>query len=115
MIKNITGNQFSQNKRRGENKMNQPENLTVGDLRKFLEKITNNPEVNNETKIFLDTGWDSIQEINPDALSIEEAQTFNIEDPLTHELFGGYSLVEKAEKMNADGPIEKVVIIRNLY
>ena len=28
---------------------------------------------------------------------------------------GGYSLVEKAEKMNADGPIEKVVIIRNLY
>lgn len=35
MIKNITGNQFSQNKRRGENKMNQPENLTVGDLRKF--------------------------------------------------------------------------------
>ena len=29
--------------------------------------------------------------------------------------FGGYSLVEKAEKMKAEGPTEKVMIIRNLY
>ena len=57
--------------------MNQPENLTVGELRKYLEKITNNPEINDETKDFLDTGWDSIQEINPDALSIEEASLQN--------------------------------------
>lgn len=95
--------------------MNQPENLTVGQLRQFLAQLNGNPEINDETKIFLDTGWDSIQEITPDALSIEEAQSFKIEDPLTHELFGGYSLLEKAEKMKGEGPIEKVLIIRNLY
>ena len=77
--------------------MNQPENLTVGELRKYLAQLVDNPE------------------INPDALSIEEAQAFKIEDPLTHEFFGGYSLVEKAEKMKAEGPTEKVMIIRNLY
>lgn len=95
--------------------MNQPESLTVGELRKYLAQLADNPEINDETKIFLDTGWDSIQEINPDALSIEEAQAFKIEDPLTHEFFVGYSLLEKAEKMNAEGPTEKVMIIRNLY
>ena len=95
--------------------MNQPDNLTVGELRKFLAQLENEPEINDEMKIFLDTGWDSIQEISPDALSVEEAQSFQIEDPLTHESFGGYSLTEKAEKMNGNGPIEKVLVIRNLY
>ncbi|MFC4771635.1 hypothetical protein [Enterococcus hermanniensis] len=95
--------------------MNQPDNLTVGELRKFLTQLETKPEISDATKIFLDTGWDSIQEISPDALSVEEAQAFQIEDPLTHESFGGYSLKEKAEKMNGNGPIEKVVVIRNLY
>jgi len=106
---------FHKNQTRGENNMNRPENLTIGELRKFLEQLADNPEISDETKIFLDTGWDSIQEIIPDALSIEDAQTFEIEDPLTHEFFGGYSLTEKAEKMKAEGPVEKVLIIRNLY
>lgn len=95
--------------------MNQPKNLTVGELRLFLKKLADDPEIKDDTKIFLDTGWDSIQEIDPDALSVEAAQSFEIEDPLTHEVFGGYSLLEKAEKMKAEGPIEKVLVIRNLY
>jgi hypothetical protein len=53
--------------------MNQPNNLTVGELRKFLTELDKNKEITDETKIFLDTGWDSIQEINPGALSIEDA------------------------------------------
>lgn len=91
------------------------ENLTLGELKSFLAELENRADINDQTKIFLDTGWDSIQEIAPNALSIEEAQTFEIEDPLNHEIFTGHSLVAKAEKMNAKGPIEKVLIIRNLY
>lgn len=91
------------------------ENLTVGELKKFLTALENRDDINDQTKVFLDTGWDSIQEIAPNALSIEETQVFEIEDPLNHEIFTGHSLVEKAEKMNAKGPIEKVLIIRNLY
>ncbi|MBO1305460.1 hypothetical protein JZO70_04770 [Enterococcus sp. 669A] len=95
--------------------MQQVENLTVGQLRAFLADLENQAEVTDDTKVFLDTGWDSIQEIAPDALSIEEAKTFQIEDPLNHDIFEGYSLLEKAEKMKAAGPAEKVLIIRNLY
>lgn len=90
------------------------ENLTVGQLRHFLAELESQA-VSDDTKIFLDTGWDSIQEIAPDALSIEAAQKFQIEDPLNHDVFSGYSLVEKAEKMQATGEIEKVLVIRNLY
>ncbi|MGG5315979.1 hypothetical protein [Enterococcus sp. AZ072] len=95
--------------------MQQVENLTVGQLRRFLAELEKQKAVTEDTKIFLDTGWDSIQEIAPNALSIEEAKIFQIEDPLNHEIFQGYSLLEKAEKMKATGPIEKVLIIRNLY
>ncbi len=95
--------------------MQQVENLTVGQLREFLADLENHSGVTDDTKIFLDTGWDSIQEIAPDALSLEEAKTFQIEDPLNQEVFEGYSLLEKAEKMKATGPEEKVLIIRNLY
>ncbi|MEO1770884.1 hypothetical protein [Candidatus Enterococcus ferrettii] len=95
--------------------MQQVENLTVGQLRRFLAELEKQKAVTEDTKIFLDTGWDSIQEIAPNALSIEEAKIFQIEDPLNHEIFQGYSLLEKAEKMKATGQIEKVLIIRNLY
>ncbi|MGM0212997.1 hypothetical protein [Enterococcus sp. AZ109] len=95
--------------------MSQVEILTVGQLREFLKDLEKQTEVTEDTKIFLDTGWDSIQEISPDALNIEEAKLFKIEDPLNHDVFEGYSLLEKAEKMKANGPTEKVMIIRNLY
>ncbi|EOH90033.1 hypothetical protein I588_04293 [Enterococcus pallens ATCC BAA-351] len=95
--------------------MQQVEILTVGQLREFLADIEKQKTVTDDTKVFLDTGWDSIQEITSDALSIEEAKKFQIEDPLNHEVFQGYSLLEKAEKMKASGPTEKVLIIRNLY
>lgn len=95
--------------------MNDVQNLTVGELRAFLAQLETVKEVTAETKIFLDTGWDSIQEIAPDALSIEQARPFEITDPLSGEVFGGYRLAEKADPSQADGPSETVLVIRNLY
>ncbi|GCF94486.1 hypothetical protein NRIC_23770 [Enterococcus florum] len=89
--------------------------LNVGQLKAFMKKLEENKAINDETKIFLDTGWDSLQEVLSDALSVEGAQTFQIQDPLNEEVFLGYTLTEKAEKMQASGDIEKVVVIRNLY
>ncbi|GMC04983.1 hypothetical protein K4E_25920 [Enterococcus thailandicus] len=43
--------------------------LTLGELKKQLKALEEMPDVTDETKIFLDTGWDSIQELAPDALS----------------------------------------------
>lgn len=94
--------------------MNQPEVITLGELKAQLAKLEQAYQLTDETKIFLDTGWDSIQEINKDALAVEEAQQFSVEDPLTHEEFGGYTLAEKAGS-NAKPTKENVLIIRNLY
>ena len=38
-------------------------------------------------KIMLDTGWDSLQEILPGAISVQEAQAFRVQDQLTKEYF----------------------------
>ncbi|WP_165004910.1 MULTISPECIES: hypothetical protein [unclassified Enterococcus] len=89
--------------------------LTLGMLKEQLAKFEQRPDVTDDTKIFLDTGWDSIQEISPDALSIETAQKFTVEDELTKETFSGYSLEEKAARMNAEEAKETVIVIKNLY
>ncbi|EMF0437872.1 hypothetical protein ACMUXA_000518 [Enterococcus hirae] len=89
--------------------------LTLGMLKKQLAELEKVNTVDDETKIFLDTGWDSIQEIAPDALTIGEAQQFVVEDEWTKEKFNGFTLVEKAEKMNVTGEKETVIVIKNLY
>lgn len=89
--------------------------MTLGMLKKQIAAFEKTEHVTDDTKIFLDTGWDSIQEIAPDAFEIVHAQQFVVEDELTHEQFTGYTLEEKAEKMNATPGSEAVIVIRNLY
>lgn len=88
--------------------------MTFKELKAAVQALEaqNVPE---DTKIFLDTGWDSIQEVMTDSILLEKAQIFHIEDELNGEVFQGYSLLEKAEKMKADGPIEEVIVLKHLY
>ena len=85
--------------------------MTLGMLKKQLSKF----EVSDDTKIFLDTGWDSIQEIAPDALEVAEAREFTVEDELTKESFSGYAREEKAEWFDTSEQSETVIVIKNLY
>lgn len=89
--------------------------ITLKRLKDTISKLEKEHQLSPETKIFLDTGWDSVQEVAPDALEVGEVKVFSIEDPLTKERFGGYVLKENAKKMNAVGKPEKVLLIRNLY
>ncbi|MBL1229639.1 hypothetical protein IW492_10390 [Enterococcus sp. BWB1-3] len=89
--------------------------MTFKELKDVVSKLEKNQHVNDKTKLFIDTGWDSVQEIDSEAVSVETVMAFTIEDELTKEQFKGYSLIEKAEKMGADGEEETVIIIRNLY
>ncbi|MCW0996300.1 hypothetical protein OJ922_11045, partial [Streptococcus anginosus] len=41
--------------------------------------------------VCIDTGWDSVQEVAPDAVSIEKVAKFTVADVLTNESFAGYS------------------------
>ena len=89
--------------------------MTLGMLNKQLSKFEASAGVSDDTKIFLDTGWDSIQEIAPDALEVAEAREFTVEDELTKESFSGYAREEKAERFDTSEQSETVIVIKNLY
>lgn len=95
--------------------MSEVKAMTFSDLKAIVEQLEKNSNVSEETKIFIDTGWDSVQEVEPESILLEEVAAFEVEDVLTKEIFSGYSLLEKAEKMNATGAKEYAIIIRNLY
>ena len=94
---------------------NQVEVMTYEKLKEFMQAVEATEAITEDTKVFIDTGWDSVQEVAPDAVSIEKVAKFTVADVLTNESFAGYSLEEKAEKMNAEGDLETAIIIRNLY
>ena len=89
--------------------------MTFAQLKKIVEELSENNEITDTTKVFIDTGWDSVQEVDPKAISIEKVKQFKVQDELTKDFFSGYSLLEKAERMGADGEPEAAIIIRNLY
>ena len=93
---------------------NQVEVMTYAQLKEIMQVLEANEAITEDTKVFIDTGWD-MQEVAPDAVSIEKVAKFTVADVLTNESFAGYSLEEKAEKMNAEGDLETAIIIRNLY
>ncbi|KAF1306034.1 hypothetical protein [Candidatus Enterococcus willemsii] len=88
--------------------------MTFKELKNLVQELEKQ-QIPEDTKIFLDTGWDSLQEILPGAIHLKEAQQFQVQDVLTKETFGGYSLIEKAEKTQAEGASERVIVIENLY
>ncbi|MBP2100201.1 hypothetical protein [Enterococcus rivorum] len=94
---------------------NQVNVMTFSQLKKIVEELSENNEIMDTTKIFIDTGWDSVQEVDPKAISIEKVKQFKVQDELTKDVFSGYSLLEKAERMEAEGEPEAAIIIRNLY
>lgn len=95
--------------------MEQVKGMTFAELQAAVNRLAADPAITPETKVFLDTGWDSLQEVMPGAVKVAEAQPYQVQDVLTKEYFGGYVLLEKAEKMGAAGEIETVIVIENLY
>lgn len=89
--------------------------MKFSELKELVAALAADDKVTDETKIFLDTGWDSLQEILPGAVSVASAQPFQVQDELTKEYFGGYVLAEKSEKFDSSGSAEDVIVIKNLY
>lgn len=94
--------------------MQEMNQMTFKELKAAIQQLEV-AQVPDDTKVFLDTGWDSIQEVIAGTIVMEKAQVFHIEDELNGEIFKGYSLLEKAQKMKADGPIEEVIVVKHLY
>lgn len=94
---------------------NRVEVMTFSQLKKIVEELAEIEAVNDETKVFIDTGWDSVQEVEPNAFHVEKVTEFKVQDELTKEFYFGFTLEEKAEKMQAQGKTETAIILRNLY
>ncbi|BAL62316.1 hypothetical protein QQG09_02670 [Melissococcus plutonius] len=89
--------------------------MTFSQLKDIVQLLENDSTISNETKLFIDTGWDSIQEVTTEAIQVEKVTSFEVEDELTKEIYEGYCLVDKAKKLNTKGEQETAIIIKNLY
>lgn len=94
---------------------NRVEVMTFSQLKQLVAELDANSAIKDDTKVFIDTGWDSVQEVEPNAFHVEEITEFKVQDELTKDFYVGYTLSEKAERMQAHGQPETAVIIRNLY
>lgn len=94
---------------------NRVEVMTFSQLKQLVAELDANSAIKDDTKVFIDTGWDSVQEVEPNAFHVEEIMEFKVQDELTKDFYVGYTLSEKAERMQAQGQPETAVIIRNLY
>lgn len=94
---------------------NRVEVMTFLQLKERVKELEANNAINDNTKVFIDTGWDSVQEVEPNAFHVEEVVEFKVQDELTKDFYVGFTLSEKAERMQAQGQSETAVIIRNLY
>lgn len=94
---------------------NQVQAMSFQELQAMVAALAADPRIKADTKVFLDTGWDSLQEILPGAIQVASAKSFSVADPLTEERYPGYALVEKADKFDGAGEVETVIVIENLY
>lgn len=90
------------------------ETMTVKQLKAALDALEQ-AGVSEDTPIFLDTGWDSIQEIDPEALSKKQARPFRIQDEWTKEYYGGFVLEEKAHTKETTGATQEVLVFSHKY
>lgn len=88
--------------------------LTLGKLKETIEQLEKQG-ANADTKILLDTGWESLQEITNDGILLKEARLFTILDPLTQEPYHGFTLKDSSAHYDEIGEKETVIVIENRY
>lgn len=88
--------------------------MTFGQLKEMVARLEQSG-LTNETKVFIDTGWDSLQEVDPLAIKVVQATPFQIEDVLTKEQYGGYVREEKRHTQQTVGENETVIVIEQFY
>lgn len=87
--------------------MNTPQTLSLGEWRTLLDHLQEKYHLDEQTPIFLDTGWDSLQEIAHTDLSVEKIKHYQITDIISQEEFQGYQLVKDDQSIQ-----QQAIIIR---
>lgn len=72
--------------------------IRLKDLKERINQLSVKYQLTDDTPIFLDTGWESLQEIESELIQVVGVELFEIEDIISSEKFSGYKQSEEAEQ-----------------
>lgn len=72
--------------------------IRLKDLKERINQLSVKYQLTDDTPIFLDTGWESLQEIESELIQVVGVELFEIEDIISGEKFSGYKQSEEAEQ-----------------
>ena len=72
--------------------------IRLKDLKERINQLSVKYQLTDDTPIFLDTGWESLQEIESELIQVVGVELFEIEDIISSEKFSGYKQSEETEQ-----------------
>ncbi|WP_300118353.1 hypothetical protein [uncultured Enterococcus sp.] len=72
--------------------------IRLKDLKERINQLSVKYQLTDDTPIFLDTGWESLQEIESELIQVVGVELFEIEDIISGEKFSGYKQAEEIEQ-----------------
>lgn len=72
--------------------------IRLKDLKEGINQLSVKYQLTDDTPIFLDTGWESLQEIESELIQVVGVELFEIEDIISGEKFSGYKQSEEVEQ-----------------
>lgn len=71
--------------------------IRLKDLKERINQLSVKYQLTDDTPIFLDTGWESLQEIESELIQVVGVELFEIEDIISGEKFSGYKQADETE------------------
>lgn len=72
--------------------------IRLKDLKERINQLSVKYQLTDDTPIFLDTGWESLQEIEAELIQVANIEPFEIEDIISGEKFSGYKQAEDTDQ-----------------
>lgn len=72
--------------------------IRLKDLKERINQLSVKYQLTDDTPIFLDTGWESLQEIESELIQVVGVELFEIEDIISGEKFSGYKQAVDTEQ-----------------
>lgn len=72
--------------------------IRLKDLKERINQLSIKYQLTEDTPIFLDTGWESLQEIESELIQVVSVELFEIEDMISGEKFSGFKQAVDTEQ-----------------
>ena len=72
--------------------------IRLKDLKERINQLSVKYQLTEDTLIYLDTGWESLQEIESELIQVVSVELFEIEDMISGEKFSGFKQAVDTEQ-----------------